>query len=207
MHLHSSDITTYPLVWPTNWERTASRTPSRYRVSFERARADLLQQLSLLRTESIVISSNVPVRRDGIPYAKATAPWDPGVAVYWMDHSEGLRVIACDKWRGTAENLRAIGTTLTYLRGIQRAGATEAVTKAFSGFAALLPASVPKNDDWRVVMNFDHNEPITEAQLSRRYRTLAQERHPDRGGSHEQMLQLSAAYQAAKAALPESTST
>jgi hypothetical protein len=191
-------IEIYPLTWPANWKRTPAhlRKSSRYKVSFARARDEVVRSLSLMnvRDYNVVISSNVPTRRDGLPYANMREPEDPGVACYWTKDSE-RRVIACDSWRTVRDNLRAVGLALEALRQLERTGASEILNRAFTGFAALPPAG----GDWRNVLGL--NGDVTIEQVELRYRTLAKMLHPDKGGSDEKMVALNKARDAALAFL------
>lgn len=79
----------YPLQWPQGWKRTPPglRSRSSFRVTPDKARRNLLEQLRMLGATPgrIVISSDVPVRQDGQPYADAARRLihDPGVAIYF----------------------------------------------------------------------------------------------------------------------------
>ena len=89
-----------------------------------------------------VISTNRPVRRDGLPYASAREPDDPGVAVYF--EREGDRVcFACDQYDRVWKNMRAIQKTIEAMRGIERWGSKEMLDRAFTGFTALPPPDAP----------------------------------------------------------------
>lgn len=200
------NVEAYPLSWPAGWARTAQgkRRASRYRVTQERAQQDLLRSLRLLGARYVTISTNVELRRDGLPYANRRAPEDPGVAVYW-ERKGRPEVIACDAWRTVGENIRAVHQAVEALRQLERCGASEILERAFGGFAAL-PASTegrgPKT--WREVLGFPPQRAtrITAADVEHRYRALARERHPDAGGSHEAMLELNSARENALREVP-----
>lgn len=201
MTSYPQHITPYPLAWPQGWSRSVQQAPSRYRVAYDQARADLLRQLKLIAASQVVISSNLPLREDGLPFTKASPPPDPGTAVYWTEPSGTVRVIACDKWRTVAENIRAIGATVTYLRGIERAGATEAMDKALNAFLALPGVDGYEDGDWRAVLDFAAHIPITPHDVKSRYFALSKIHHPDRGGSSAKMQRLNHAYSKALAEL------
>lgn len=78
--------TNYPLTWPANWPRTpvSKRQQARFEVSFRVARDQLFEELRLLRATVVIVSSNIPLRKDGLPYASYREPEDPGVAVYFQ---------------------------------------------------------------------------------------------------------------------------
>jgi hypothetical protein len=185
-------IDAFPIHWPAGWARhpaTGSRKNSRYEVSFGTARNDVLKSLRLLGSSEVVVSSNVPVRHDGLPYATYTEPTDPGCCVYWVRKGKP-QVMACDQWRTVRENLRAIGLALEGLRALERSGASQIFERAFTGFAAL-PASTKRS--WRVVLEIN-GAPVTKTVVDVSFRALTMIRHPDvAGGSHEAMAELNAA--------------
>lgn len=187
----------FPLQWPSGWKRTAlsARRSAPYKVTAEKATAEMFQALVKLGADqrSIVISSNVPMRRDGMPKV-STQPSDPGVAVYWTTRAHGERVIACDRWQTVRENTRAIGLAIEALRSIERAGATQILERAFTAFGALPPAEhVPASRPWWEVFGFQENMvgllsmPVVDA----RYRELAAKYHPDKlNGSAAAFLEI-----------------
>jgi hypothetical protein len=188
-----SSINAFPLAWPEGWPRAKHRKSSPYKVSTDKALESVLGDLRLMRGRSIIVSSNVPLRRDGTMYRgdhSDSAMPDPGVAVYWDDRDGKPRVIACDVWRTVRENVRAIGLTLEALRMIDRAGASHLLERAFSGFARL-PAPA---DCWGV-LGLDRG--ASRESVTKRFRELALQHHPDRGGSTESMARINAAYQEA----------
>lgn len=79
----------YPLAWPQGWPKTEwqkRKASSPFNTTFDRARRDLVNELRLLGATNVVISTNLPLRQDGYPYADAARRKidDPGVAVYFM---------------------------------------------------------------------------------------------------------------------------
>jgi hypothetical protein len=149
----------------------------------------VLHSLRLLGAQQAVISTNVPTRHDGLPYATYAEPKDPSCAVYWV-HKGKPQVMACDCWRTVRENLRAIGLALEALRALERSGASQIFERAFIGFAAL-PASTKR--PWRTVFGIN-GEHVTRELVDLQYRTRAKFVHPDvQGGSHEAMTELNAA--------------
>lgn len=190
-------IDAHPLAWPTGWERTPPyrRHRSKYKVTFLKARDELARQLRMISRSGsdVIISTNVPLRRDGLPLANMREPSDPGVAAYWYDKRGRQRVIACDAWETVRENLRAVGLTVEALRTIDRAGASEILDRAFQGFAALPPG--PSEDPWWEVLGItrDANSGVIEAV----YRRLARINHPDHGGDAAKMAKINAARDAA----------
>jgi ribosomal protein S14 len=169
----------FPLQWPTGWPRTKGHGNrwAPYKVSADKARRDLLHNLHLMGGINCIISSNVPLRRDGMPYADAAQKRidDPGVAVYFQRKVGGERqVIACDKWNRPESNIRAIGLCVEALRAIARSGASELLDRAFTGFKAL-PAS--PEVEWWTVLGVPRN--ASAAEIKSAYRKLALRHHPD----------------------------
>jgi hypothetical protein len=187
----------YPLTWPTDQTRTprSQRERGRFEVGFGRARDELLAELGRMGAREIIISSNVPLRRDGLPFADAREPEDPGVAVYFT-HGKRQLVIACDSYSSVRANLRAVGATVEALRAIQRHGATSMLERAFTGFAALPPKGGTERPWWEVLGVTEH-APADVVKAA--YRRLAAEHHPDRGGDQDKMAQLNRAYETAQA--------
>lgn len=121
----------------------------------------------------MVISTNVPLRQDGLPYASAGAVnvADPGAAVYFSVE-EKRYVLACDKWDKVKDNLRAIAKHIEALRGIDRWGVTS-VEEAFSPF--LLPS---EQRGWWTVLGVSKN--ATKDQVKQAFKQLSLKFHPDR---------------------------
>jgi len=186
-------VAAFPLYWPLQHPRTSSRRVARFVVDFVTARTQLLRELDLLHAREIVLSSNVPIRRDGLPAVPEREPTDPGVAVYFTRRGKPF-VIACDQFDRVRWNLRAIGATIEALRSIERHGTTSMLEQAFSGFAALPPA--PNGKPWREVLGFASG-PVTAEAVRAQHFALAKQHHPDVGGRPERMTEINAAVDAA----------
>jgi hypothetical protein len=165
---------------------------AQFKTSFADARDGLLEELRRMRADGVVLSTNVELRRDGLPYAGRT-PGDPAVAVYFTWRGQQY-AFACDCWQKVEHNLQAIRKTIEAVRGIERWGTGEMVTAAFAGFKALPEQAGPSSGTtWWAVLGF--SSPVaTEADIDAAYKRLAKQRHPDQpGGSHELMQQLNQA--------------
>ena len=181
----------YPLRWPERQPRrlSAQRRTGSFKVPLGVARDELLNELKLLGAKDVVITSNVATRRDGLPYSDAREPSDPGVAVYF-ERKARQYVFACDRFRRFVHNLRAVGMTIASLRAIERYGASEMLEQAFTGFAALPPASSTK--PWWDVLGVPRSASI--AQIMAAHRELVTVHHPDRGGGDTtRMAEINAA--------------
>lgn len=192
-------ITAYPLCWPSGQRRTPPHKVKNapFKMPDERAKYEMMNEIRLLGGRNIIVSSNVAVRQDGLPYADAARRKinDAGVAVYF-DLGGSQKCFACDRWGRVSENIRAIGLSIAALRGLDRWGSSDMVERAFTGFTALPPPIVtPARRSWREVFGYDVDG--REA-LTLRYREMARVSHPDNGGSHDAMTELNAAYEDAK---------
>lgn len=178
----------YPLQWPTGWPRTRFPMRSRFQTTLGVARDGLLGELGRLRAKSVVISTNLALRNDGLPRASQPNPADPGVAVYFVLKGK-QQCIPCDKWDHVQDNLQAVRLTVAALRGLERWGAREMVDAAFSGFKAL-----PSNSWWEA-LGVDRG--ATRAQIASAHRALVKAHHPDLGGDPEEFMRIQGAYDAA----------
>lgn len=186
----------HPLYWPAGRPRTPGyqRAASKFETTFARARDDLMRELKLLGATNAVLSTNVALRRDGLPLAGQRQPDDPGVAVYFTRKKRQL-CFACDRWRTVEDNIWAVVKTIDALRGIARWGTGDMIEAAFTGFTALPPAAgagPPK--PWWIVLGFAGVPalPIAAAEVQAAYRREQLRRHPDRGGSAEAWHELTA---------------
>lgn len=191
--------TAYPLTWPAGRQRTPDyrRTTAKFGDrSFAVARDTLLAEVRRLGgVKQIILSTNVELRQDGLPYAGRRAPDDPGVALYFIDRKGRQMALACDRWRHIEDNMRAIEKTIEALRGIERWGSGEMLDAAFTGFQAL-PAAAPTTRHWASVLNVSISASTDEIEFA--YRRALMNAHPDRGGSNERVHAVEAAWAAFK---------
>jgi hypothetical protein len=182
----------YPLHWPSGWTRTEPnrRQRSKYKVSEEAAKRDLIHSLKLLGASSVILSTNVRLRNDGLPYASQSRVEDPGVAVYFVRKGQD-QVIACDKWDLIGDNFRGVGLAVESLRQLERCGASEILDRAFTGFAALPPGGGSPN--WRLELGIEVPWPLTADEVQAAFREVAKRAHPDKGGSSEWFRRVVAA--------------
>ncbi len=178
-------MTAYPLTWPAGWPRTKRPQRSRFSVTLDVARQELVWEIERMGGRYPLISTDVPLRRDGYPYASAKTPDDVGVAVYFERDGKQM-VFACDRWDRIRDNLRAIQKTIEALRGVERWGASDMMERALSAFVAL-PSPI---DPWG---KLDIQKGSGDDEIERAYRSKAKTAHPDAGGTAEEMVSLSAA--------------
>ena len=189
----------YPLKWPDGWPRTnpkARESDNRFgghgRISVGRARDQLIHELRLLGATGIVVSSNVPVKADGLLYADNKRLDDPGIAVYFKFKKKSL-VMARDGFVSVAGNLRSLGLVIEGMRQTFRHGGDLMLERAFEGFLAIAPPDWKK--PWRQVFGI---KPDWAGDILALYREKARERHPDVGGNDTLMAELNVAYKEAR---------
>jgi len=182
----------YPLFWPPGRPRTKFPEFSRFNVTQDVAQWHLFDELEKLGAINIILSTNIKLRLDGMPYASGRMPDDHGIAVYFK-YKERDMVFSCDRWNQIKDNMQAVRHTISALRGIERWGSGDAMEAAFTGFQALPP---PSERPWREVLECPEARDI--GTIKQNYHTLAIERHPDKGGSNELMAELNVALQSAK---------
>lgn len=139
----------YPLAWPAHWKRAAWRKDANFhrkvdtgqgwkkneRVTVEQAQSKLHSELRQLGAKKVVVSSNLRLRLDGLPYSNQNNPSDPGVCVYFELNGRP-RCLPCDQWKRAADNLVAIAKYVEAMRGQIRWG-VGSVDAMFAGFKAL----------------------------------------------------------------------
>lgn len=181
----------YPLTWPQGQQRTPSwqrKGGSFYENGFGHIRDELLGELRRLGASEVILSSNIPTRQDGLPYANSREPDDSGVAVYFKRRKKDY-VIACDAYNRAWKNLRAIHKTIEALRTIERHGGSSMLEQAFTGFTAL-PAHQAEPSWWDVL---GVSPGASLGQIEDAYQDLARRHHPDIGGDHEMMARINRA--------------
>jgi hypothetical protein len=186
----------YPLQWPIGWPRTDDwkRKRGPFQMPPGKARYELNRELSMLGAEDIVVSSNVMVRQDGLPYAKQPRVDDPGVVLYFTLNGQEV-CMPCDRWSTVDANLRAIGMAVEAIRGMERWGTGQMVDAAFRGFKAL-PESIitpPPSTSWYTVLGVSSE--ATREEIKAAYRRMAAATHPDAGGDEAQFARITKAYQ------------
>lgn len=188
-------IEAYPLAWPVGRPRSKKKSVDRFDVSFARARDAAAYEVRLLGGKSLVISSNVPLKQNGMPSANFNTPDDNGVAVYF-EYKGKQMCFACDRWSRVTANMQAIAKTIEALRGISRWGTGDMMEAAFTGFAAL-PAPGNTTFGWRHILEVDPTESRYEF-VEQSYKRLRSQAHPDRGGNVERFSAIQNAWDMAQ---------
>lgn len=206
-------ITAFPLSWPPGWRRTeddmrefgrfgvrrqtAGRSyASLQDISVAEASRRLLDELERMRVQrdSIILSTNLKLRLDGLPRSDQAAPKDPGAAVYWEDPYNGQpRTMAIDQYTKVEQNIAALAATIEAMRAIERHGGASfwSVPTGFTALPAPIVAGIRR--DWQVVLELQDLLLPTREDVEKTYRRLASRHHPDKGGSHAAMSELNQA--------------
>ena len=215
-------IEAYPLHWPANKPRTPKIKQKRanfYKSGIEqstysdhtyRTKKDLtvaeavsrvLNELSKysrvghpyrVPPDSIIISTNIPVNRNGLPFSDRKQPGDVGVAVYFKLDDKNY-CLPCDKWDRVADNIAAIAAHIGAMRGIERWGVAE-LHEVYTGFKAL-PEKATGNSWWDV-LGISQNASTDLIKVA--YKELAKILHPDTStGNTDAFVELNNAYQQA----------
>ena len=201
-------LSAYPLLWPLGRPRTSAgarksalfgtktiggpRIATTRKLSIEEGCRRLQNTIERLHASSLVISTNLQLRRDGLPRSGQPEPIDPGAAAYFnifvalKSHSY---VVACDKWDRVADNLAAIAAHLEAMRGQDRWGCGSR-EQAFTGYKALTAADAVKL--WWNVLGFD-KPPDQWQHVEEKHAALARKHHPDLGGDAGTMAAINAA--------------
>jgi hypothetical protein len=193
----------FPLSWPEGWKRTPH--PERKLGQFKSAKQwvtvaiavqRVLEELRLMgiSDNDVIISTNIPLRLDGMPISDTKERGDPGAAIYWRD-KRGMKCLAIDRYQHVRDNIAAIAATLEAMRTVQRHGGAEIMERQFLGFAALPEkASQP----WREVFGIATTAAATWPMVEERFRALAQMHHPDKGGDRNKFEEIVQARDAAR---------
>ena len=178
-------VTNYPLYWPAGWPRAKRHDRARFGdTNTYRAAQQLMRELENMRARKVVISTNLQLRQDGLPYANQRKPADPGVSVWfglrrggeWVEHA-----LACDRWDRIEHNLRALVLHVAALRGQERWG-VGSVAQAFAGYTAIAERSEAISG-WDLLGLDRHRATAEEVKLA--WKERARTAHPDGGGSSE----------------------
>lgn len=187
--MNEKDITNYPLAFPISQPRTESS--KRKRASFTTRRGgysygppkkhsiaesalELSAEIRRMGGKDMIISSNLKVKANGMPYSGQKNLDDPGVAVYFKWKERDL-VFACDKWLDVEDNLWAIVKHIEALRGQERWG-VGSLDQAFAGYMSLPD---PDARTWYEVLGIDKT--ADNSQIRFAYLRLAKQYHPDTG--------------------------
>lgn len=186
----------FPLAWPAGWPRHRGQQDSDSRFKgptfrWDRVYRGLIDELKRIGAKNIVVSTNQPIRQDGMPYAQSRVINDVGVAVYFVRDGKAL-VMAQDRFWSVIGNMRSLAMAVEGLRQMERHGGAVMMERAFAGFTSL---PKPGGADWWEVLQVKRD--ASRETIRANYQRLAKDRHPDLGGSDMLMAELNAARDAA----------
>jgi hypothetical protein len=204
-----SEITRNPLCWPNNVPRTLPQLrghPRFYFRTVDSATSNLLQEINRLnqrnwdhRDDSVIVSTNVRLRKDGLPHSGDSEPADTGVAVYFdlrfprngKWHTRPC-VLSCDKWCRVGYNLTAIYKDIEAQRARDRWGASS-IEQSFRGYLAI-PEQCGGQSWWDFL---GVPSTATLAEIKSAYKRKAMTEHPDKGGDQTRWSKVAEAYEEA----------
>lgn len=206
-----SKITRYPICWPNNVPRTAPgkrNYPAFNERTVTAATGLVLAEINRLNKrhwsyddENVIISTNMRLNQEGLPAGNQSEPSDTGVAVFFTlrffrNGREFTRpcVLTCDRWNKVGYNLTAIAKDIEAQRARERWGCTS-VEQAFQGYLAIPEKCSGKS--WWEVLGIPSN--ANAHQVKDEYQSLAKKYHPDKGGVHEEWVEVQEAYDQAMA--------
>lgn len=198
----NDEITTFPLSYPVNQPRTkaSDRNDARFTTrsrgfnyggsrkhTVHESARELELEIKRMGGKDMIISSNLRVKGNGLPYSGQKQPDDPGVAVYFKWNRRDL-VFACDKWTSVEDNLWAIVKHIEALRGQER-WCVGSLDQAFAGYMQLPD---PDARQWWEVLGVA--ETADNGEIRQAYLRLAKQYHPDAGGDSVMFDQVQKAY-------------
>jgi hypothetical protein len=181
----------YPLHWPHGYKRTQYRIRSRFEQTMDKAQRFMRDEITRIGGKDLIVSTNIPVRKDGGLYAD----WvnkkidDPGVAIYFKYKGKNISM-CCDQYERIWENIYALGKGIEALRGMERWGVSDFLERAFTGFTALPEAAAEQTPE--EILGVTRSASYSE--IHKAYLAKAKEMHPDAGGSVEEFQKLKNAY-------------
>jgi hypothetical protein len=201
-------IESYPLYWPVGRKRTPAHQRTRARfgkksasesgswkttkeLTVSQALARLFGELRRLGVDNdtVIVSTNIRTRSDGLPYSNARMPDDPGVAVWFMLNGV-QKCMPSDSWDRVADNVAAIAAHIAASRAIERYGVQD-IDQQFAGFTAITDQN---NGGWWAVLGVGQNAAHDDVEQA--YKRLRSAAHPDRGGDPGEFDRVNKAWQA-----------
>lgn len=194
-----NDKTAFPLCWPEGWPRTPRNQTQESRFkrscsfaarhhSMDEVRRSLANELDRLGARNPILSTNIRLRLDGLPYSNQAQPDDRGAAVYFELKGKPVS-LACDRWDRVEDNIWAIVKHIESLRGQDRWGVGN-IEQAFRGYLALPERGT--GSAWWEVLGVAVN--ASAEQVKEAYRLLAKKHHPDAGGDTEMFHRVQEAF-------------
>lgn len=137
-----------------------------------------------------MISSNLQIRQRGDGFYSNQKVEDKGIAVYFKLKGKD-KVMACDKWDKISDNIWSLCKSIEAIRGLERWGGSEFLDGLFTGFTAL-----PDPDSVSVGIPQYFADCEDKEHARSRYKSMAKEMHPDRGGNAAEFSEMKRQYDA-----------
>lgn len=193
-HLKINDmIEAYPLQWPLGYKQTKDwqRKESRFSQTPDKVQNYLRGELNRLGTTNTVVSTNIPLRRDGYFYSDMAMAKikEPGAAVYFRYQGKDI-VMCCDQYLTVTENVYAIAKSINAIRDMERWGVSDFLERTFAGFKAI-PEKVKRNIKEILLLSANAGSD----EVKKAYKEKLFLVHPDKGGRRDDFDELQAAYQ------------
>lgn len=204
-------IESYPLYWPLGRKRTPASQRKRAKfgkkaaseygswkttkeLTVSQALARVFYELRRLGVDNatVIVSTNIRTRNDGLPYSNARMPDDPGVAVWFMLHGV-QKCMPSDSWDRVADNLAAIAAHIAASRAIARYRVQD-IDQQFAGFTAITDQNSPS---WWAVLGVTQDAEYGEVKAA--YILKRKVAHPDRGGDVDAFDRVQKAWEAYQA--------
>lgn len=181
----------YPLAWPHGKARTPWQSRKRGKftadgrsISRVYAIGRIERELGMLGGRYLIVSSDLPLRKDGQSHLGKGEPTDPGACIYFQLKGKPY-AMACDTFDQLAQNLAAIAGHIEATRRIERYGVASAA-ETLTVFEAL-PAPKRPHEILGVAKDAD------QLTVQRAWRARIAQAHPDQGGSESAAAEINAA--------------
>lgn len=183
-----TEVTRYPLAWPTTHKRNTERRIGYFKsygekISIAVAMSRLENELERIGAKDQIISTNIETRLDGRPRSDRAEPSDPGVALYFTLKGKP-HCLPCDTYTKVAQNIAALAAHIEATRAIERYGVAS-LAEMFTGFQALPAPGKAESQKWRNVLRFGETQAVSVDMVSTRYRELAKEKSTNEAALRE----------------------
>ena len=184
----------FPLKWLPQQPRTKFPESARFALhSLHKAGNYLVDELEKLGGIKCVITSNLQTKPGGGFYVNQRVE-DSGIVIYFELKGVG-KAMACDKWEKPEHNIWALYLSVSAIRGLERWGGSEFLDGLFTGFKALPYQEGPSTN----ISQKNYFEGLYDLEEIRgKYKELAKELHPDKGGDNEEFQLMSQQFEAIK---------
>jgi hypothetical protein len=173
-----------PLRWPSGAPQTAKPVSSRFAEhSLYDSSSELEAELRRFNVTDAVISADVALKRNGMPYANPPKGCELGAAVYFTRGGEE-QALAIDRYDYLPDNVWALARTIAALRQIERDGGPEILSQALGAFKSLPGPDVAARPYlwWAEALGLDPCGYTVEG-VESAFREKAKTAHPDHGGT------------------------